>query len=167
MKHDNWYIFIISLIWLNGHFAYAQQKPYSTQFSLGVSAPMLDSGWGVHIGVNPTYRLISWCSAEAQFSYLYTRTTSTFISGRMAHVHSINLLGGARIYFNGENKKHRFFLNFLFGLNRVRELSEDLIILPEINAGLSSGFFYTNQKLVVGFCLEAPQNLMLKAGYRF
>lgn len=167
MKRSVPSIFIFLLICVQGPLAIAQQKPYSTQLSLGVSAPLLDEGWGVHLGVNPTYRLFSWCSAEAQFSYLYTRTNAAFISGKKGHEHVIQALGGPRLYLNAEINKHRWFINILFGINRIEEFSEGLNSFEETGAGLSTGFFYTNQKLVVGLCLETPQNLMLKAGIKF
>ncbi len=145
----------------------AQQSSVLVQPTIGITSPILDNGIGVHIGVNPNIRLTNRLSAEGQISYIYFNITSSFLSGRMSAVHSINALVGGRGYLNAEERRARWFVNLLCGMNYSKEKSDPLPERSEYTLGFSVGTFLELDKIIVGWSYDTPQNIVLKVGYSF
>lgn len=150
-----------------GQMAYAQKSNFSTLPTIGVTTRILDNGLGYHIGINPSYLLSPKVSIEGQVSYLYTKITSSFLSGKERKSQSINTLAGGRLYLNSEKRINRFYLNLLIGLNYNKEEFNNVKQSGEFGVGLSGGGFLEFNKFVVGLSYDTPQNLVLKAGYVF
>ena len=144
----------------------AQEDRFSTSATIGVTSPILDSGIGFHIGMNPSYSLSSLFSLEGQVSYLYTKTSSSFLSGNKKLSNSINTLAGGRLYLNSEERTNRFYVNLLFGVNYNKEGLNGIKRDGEINAGFSSGAFFELNKFLIGLSYDTPQNLILKVGIK-
>ncbi len=75
-------------------YTYAQQSPFSTSATVGLTSPLLDNGLGIHLGVNPAYALLPHVAVEGQLSYLYTNISGSFLSGNTGHYHAVNSLAG-------------------------------------------------------------------------
>lgn len=145
----------------------AQDRKFSTLTTIGITAPILDNGIGFHLGLNPYLRITERLSAEGQISYIYTKTSSSFLSGNTGSINSINTLVGGRFYLNSEDKKTRFFFNLLAGLNYRKEEENDIAKDAELNLGFSGGLFMDLSKITLGLTYDTPQNLVLKLGYSF
>ena len=158
---------VLLMILYFGRITYAQKSHFSTLSTIGVTTRLLDSGLGYHMGMNPTYLLSSKVSIEGQISYLYTKITSSFLSGKERKSQSINTLAGGRFYLNSEERTNRFYLNLLIGLNYNKEEFNNVKQSGEFGVGLSGGGFFEFNKFVIGLSYDTPQNLVLKAGYVF
>lgn len=145
----------------------AQERDLHVFANLGLGTPFLDKGIGIHLGLNPSCSLFRFLSLEGQASYLYTRTTSAFISGKRGNSHSWNLLAGGRLYFHSKERKNRFYINLLVGGNYLRENLHGEKYLEEFNPGLSLGSFLELKSITFGLSLESPENLIFKLGYKF
>ena len=88
-----------------GNKASAQDNNFSIQVATGVSSPLLDSGLGFYVGVNPCIRITKRISAEGQASYMFTKINSSFLSGKTGSIRSVNTLAGGRLYVSPEDKK--------------------------------------------------------------
>lgn len=119
----------------------AQENRSSLTLTIGVTATILDNGLGIHLGVNPSMRLTEKISAKGQISYSFIKISSSFISGKVGTVQSINTLVGGRFYFNAKNKNTRVFINLMSGLNYLREKENDLVKEGEFNLGFIAGAF--------------------------
>lgn len=145
----------------------AQSHHFSSSATIGVTAPILDNGLGFYVGFNPSYALSPFISAEGQISYLYTKTTSSFLSGKMGYSNSVNTLIGGRLYFNSQEKTVRLYINLLAGVNYNKEESDGIKKESEFSPGLLGGLFLEFDKLLTGITFESPQNMVLKVGYIF
>ncbi|MEL6135259.1 MAG: hypothetical protein AAFR59_18030, partial [Bacteroidota bacterium] len=145
----------------------AQDRPFSTALAVGITTPILDNGLGFYTGIHPSYHLSSHFSLEGQVSYLYTSISGSFLSGEQATSHAINTLAGGRLYLNGEASKYRFFLNLLLGGNYTQEQTEGMAGEGAFGLGFSGGGYMQVGKLWLGLSYDTPQNVVLKAGYRF
>lgn len=144
----------------------AQESRLELLPTIGVTSPILDNGIGFHVGLNPYVRINKRVSAEGQLSYIYTNITSSFLSGNISSVNSVNTLVGGRIYVNPEDKNTRFFLNLLIGLNYLKE-TNNIGGVGEYNVGFSGGTFIELNRVVIGLTFDTPQNLIFKLGYAF
>lgn len=147
--------------------ANAQQKKLLVQPTIGVTAPILDGGIGFHLGVNPSIRITQRFSIEGQVSYMNSQITSSFLSGNVGSINSINTLAGGRWYLNDEEKTTRFFVNLLGGLNYFNEKIDNRADRDQYDVGASVGGFVELNKILIGLSYETPQNVVLKLGYSF
>lgn len=145
----------------------AQEQKFSTLTTIGITSPILDNGIGFHVGLNPHLRLTERLSAEGQISYIYTKISSSFLSGNTGSINSINTLVGGRLYLNSEDKNTRFSFNVLAGLNYIKEEENGIAKDTELNLGFSGGLFMDLSKITLGLTYDTPQNLVLKLGYSF
>ena len=160
--------FLLCIFLSFGLFANAQNSKFESSVFLGVSAPILDSGIGYHVGINPTYTLTSYLSAEASFSFIYTQINGAFLSGDKGHSNSVNAVVGGRLYFNSDEKKNRIYINFLLGGFYSNEDFEDNMNDEDFyDVGLSTGAYLELNRFLIGVSLDTPQNLTLKAGFIF
>jgi len=144
--------------------ANGQRQSLRTLVNVGLSTPFLDKGIGLHLGLNPSIPLFPFLSVEGQVSYLYTQTTSSFISGKKGQSHSLNFLAGGRLYLHRKERKNRLYMNGLIGGNYLKEKLDGQRYIEEFNTGISLGAFYEMKRIVIGLSLESPQNLIMKAG---
>lgn len=164
MKIKNVLIVLI-MIGVVSHLS-AQEKKISILPTIGVSKQLLNEGTAYHLGVNPSYRFSEKFSGEAQISYLYFQNDGSFLSGNTGFENMVNALIGGRFYLNAEDKKTRFFLNVLAGINYTKEeLNSGVENDGEFNVGYSVGSFIDFNKIVIGLTFDAPQNIVLKLGY--
>ena len=160
---------IIFLSLLIGAFTFnlsAQNKKFSTYFSIGGSSSILDNGYGFHSGLNPYFAFNNRFGIEGQVSYGYTKITGSFLSGKKGNVNNLNTLIGGRFYLLKKSKPTSLYVNFLFGADFVRSALEDYIE-NLIEPGVSTGIFIEKNKYVFGFSIDSPQNLIVKIGYIF
>ncbi|MCI4671590.1 MAG: hypothetical protein MRZ79_25835 [Bacteroidia bacterium] len=159
-------ILLIGLLSL-GLCAQAQDKKFSTAATMGITTPFLDNGIGLHLGLNPAYRLTARLTAEGQLSYLYTDVNSSFLSGDETTGNAVNALAGGRLYLNKEKKKNRFYLNCLLGLNYNKEEANGVSRAGEFSPGLSTGAYAQLNKILIGLSYDTPQNFVLRFGWIF
>jgi len=147
--------------------ATAQKGSFTTSATIGLATPILDSGIGLHIGINPSYVLTPHFSIEGQISYASTKIHSSFLSGAEGQSNSVNTLGGGRLNLNSVEKKNRFYVNALIGLNYNKEEKNGLKMDGQFNVGSSIGAYLELKSFLVGLSFETPENLVLKVGYIF
>jgi len=133
----------------------------------GASFPILDNGFGVHIGVHPSYSLNSYISLEGQASFTTNFIDAEFLSGETYRDQFIQLLAGPRIYFTSKASKNRYFMNLLGGWGiRITALQP----FPQDNFNnffaFSSGLYGQFFHWVVGVGYETPKNIFFKIGYQ-
>jgi hypothetical protein len=157
-------LFVVLL--LAGKGVQAQNSMFSTSLNAGLSFPILDNGRGIHLGVNPAFRIGDRFELEGQLSYVYTKITHSFLSGNTGYDHAINSLVGARYYFNSKNNRIRPYVNFLVGGMISKEKLNNTNYSPEISLGLSVGAFIEIYRFVGGISIETPRNFTFKLGYR-
>lgn len=158
---------VLLLLLTAGLLTNAQKNNFTVSTTLGVTTPILDSGIGFHVGVNPAYALFSIFSIEGQISYSFTKVNSSFISGNKGINNSINTLVGGRLYLNSDERTNRFYLNLLVGGNYTKEEENREQYNGDFNMGLSGGVFFESNKFLMGFSYETPQNILFKIGYVF
>ena len=149
--------------------AYSQDekvKAYSTTLLSGISTPLLSSGYGWYISVNPVYSLHTYVAIEGQLSYNYNKITSAFLSGRTGYSHTFNALAGGRLYLAKPHRKVIPYVNLLFGGMYMNEQREGLDLSPEKDFGASVGAFLLINRLVLGASFEGS-GLIGKIGYNF
>lgn len=142
----------------------AQRQSFAVTPQAGLVFPVLDEGIGIHIGLNPTARLLSWISAEGQFSYSNTRITREFLSGTPRtpkRIHTTQAMGGLRLYLNRERNKYRPFLNVMLGTGYIEETDLD----PGFEGAASYGIFVQGPHLMGGLSIETHGALLFKLGY--
>jgi hypothetical protein len=152
---------------LTGSNLNAQGNSFFLIANSGISTPLLEEGIGFHIGLTSSYSLTQHLAVEGQVSYVRTNIKSAFISGRSGIANTCNLLAGARLYFNSEDKKVRPCINLLLGGMYNDEEKEGLDLDPEFGVGLSLGTFVEINKLILGVSFDTPGNIIFKVGYRF
>ena len=167
MKNRNKKCFILYLLLSFGLMAAAQKGSFTTTSTIGLATPILDSGIGLHLGINPSYVLSPHFSIEGQISYASTKIRSSFLSGAEGHSNSVNTLAGGRLYLSSIEKKNRFYVNALIGLNYNKEEKNGLKRDGEFNVGSSIGAYLELNKFLLGLSFETPENLVLKVGYIF
>ncbi len=158
-------VLIILAILFSGTLANAQSNNFSALATVGLSAPILDSGSGYHVGINPSYLLSNNFSIEGQLSYLATKINGSFLSGNEGKSNAANALVGGRLYLTSAASPNRFYFNLLVGISYNKEEINSLTQEGMINPGFSAGAFMELKKLVLGLSFDTPQNLVLKAGY--
>ena len=138
--------------------------------TIGVSTPALDNGTGVQLGLNPSYSVTDYFAFEGQVSYNRTKVTGTFISGKTGSDNSLNVLTGGRLYILPSKYNVRPYINLLAGgmvHSKKRDNSAESTSEIRVDVGISTGIFVEINKFVVGFSLETPDNMVLKAGFVF
>ena len=85
-------IVVMILLVLAGTMVTAQNNEFSITPTLGIGTPVLDNGIGWHIGVNPSLSFSPYLAVEGQVSYINTKITGTFLSGRIGRTHAVNTL---------------------------------------------------------------------------
>lgn len=160
-------LYLLLLLVLLVFHANAQENRFSLMPTIGLTSTILDNGLGIHLGVNPSIRLTERISAEGQISYSFINISSSFISGNVGTVQSINTLAGGRFYFSAEDKNTRVFINLMSGLNYLREKENDLVKDGEFNLGFTAGAFVEVKNITIGLSFESPQNIALKLGHSF
>ena len=144
----------------------AQNDAFSTQATVGVTSPLLDNGIGFHLGINPAYALSDFVAIEGQLSYIYSRVTGSFLSGRTGNQHAVNLLAGGRVYLISSEKRTHLYVNALLGGNYFQENMTGLSEQQELNLGFSVGAFVGINRLLIGLSFDTPQYVVLKVGIR-
>jgi hypothetical protein len=160
-------IYLILLLLSSQLFAQAPKKAFSTTASLGITTPLLDGGLGLHLGGNPAYALSDYIALEGQLSYIYTRVTGSFLSGRTGNSHAVNTLAGGRFYLHAPEKRTRIYFNALLGGNYFQEKMSGQMEQREWGLGFSLGGYVAVSRVVVGLSYDTPQNVILKAGFIF
>lgn len=146
--------------------AQAQRDRFTVTPNLGVAAHLTDAGLGIHLGVNPSYRILPWLSAEAQLSFMGMELFDFSLSGQpvnKANLVTAQVMGGLRIYLANDKRKVRPFINGLWGVGYVDEDG----IVPGPEAAGSLGFYLQWKKMVGGLAVESPGIMILKFGYAF
>ncbi len=149
-----------------GIFANAQTKEFSISPNIGITTPILDNGLGIHLGINSAYLFSSHVAVEGQISYLHTRLSATFLSGKEGKSNSVNVLAGGRLYLNSEEKTNRFYFNLLAGGYYEKEKFENNVA-HKFAIGFSSGVYLQLKKVLLGLSFDTPQNVIFKVGYQF
>lgn len=144
----------------------AQQSTFYTSATIGIASPVLDNGVGFHVGVHPSTTLTDRLSFDSQISYLCTDVKSGFLSGGDFNIHSFNMLGGGRFYFNSSEKTNRFYINLLLGGNYNVESNGVVTIDRNFKLGFSTGAFVKLKRLLLGISFDAPQHRVFKVGYQ-
>lgn len=157
MIFRRFFVFIFSLLVLVvcGR---SQQNPLSGYLTLGIASPALDDGYGFQLAANPNYKLTPYISLEAQFSYLYSVITSSFISGNSGRESEQQALLGSRIYVN-PNGKFIWSVNALGGAFLNREMNDGW------SPGIAFGAFVERQSFLLGISAESSAFFMVKLGY--
>ena len=146
---------------------WAQKGTTNLMVSLGPSVPVLDGGIGVHLGVNPTLALNNHLAVEGQVSYLYTRITGSFISGKQGTDQTASALAGLRLYVLGPQKIVRPYVSALIGGAFLLEAYDGQEATRSWVPGLSLGAYVRFQPWTVGLAVESAANVVLKVGYHF
>lgn len=131
----------------------------------GASFPILDNGFGLHIGIHPSYSLNSYLSLEGQASFTTNFIESAFLSGETYRDQFMQFLAGPRLYVNSNTTNNRYFVNLLVGWGaRVSALR----ISTNYNNYLaySGGLYGQFSHLILGIGYETPQNIFFKIGYQ-
>lgn len=144
---------------------FAQKNNFSVTPSIGITTPVLDNGVGVLIGLNAAYRVSSFFSWEGQVSYLGTRVSSSFLTGKKGAEHATNVLAGGRLYLVPARRETRVYYNLLLGLNHAREKVANEPSRSELGGGISTGLYVEKKRLVLGLSYETPQNAVIRVGY--
>ena len=166
----NTFIFLMLMSITNN--TLSQENKLHKLVSVGISQAILNNGTGLHGGLNPSFELSKIFSLEGQLSHIYTNIEDYFNSGDYGSSNDINLLAGGRIYLNSREKKNRFFMNLLFGLNYERDdkIVDQAVnyrkIREEYRLGFSVGGFYCFKKLNFGLTYDS-HHMVLKFGYNF
>jgi len=159
-------LLLLALISL-GLISNAQKSSLSVSPIIGLTMPILESGIGFHIGINPAFSLSPRLSVEGQISYSYTNISSSFLSGNQGSDNSILSLIGGRLYLNSEEKTVRFYLSYLLGgMYRIEEIN-GIKNEGEFGIGFSGGFFLEWNKFLAGISGDTSDNIVLKIGYVF
>ncbi len=130
--------------------------------------PVFDNGLRYSLGFNPTYFPNKYFALEGQLGIGYEHS-ETFISGIPQKIHSLNALGGARVYIISKEKFKSYF-NILGGLNQIfetREYWEGDEFKNELVPGFAIGGFIESQSFQYGLIIESEAHLALKIGYKF
>lgn len=126
-----------------------------------IANPIFDNGFGIQVGVNPSFELTEYFSLESQFSLIHINGTQ-FISGEEFTTLSYNALAGGRLYILSSEKSFRPFINFLVGANLNQEETF------ESDLGVSLGIYgELNDKLLFGIAAETDAFIVAKLGYQF
>ena len=158
---------ILLTLFLSCIFFLSQLQAQRTSVGImgGASFPILDNGFGVHVGIHPSYRLNSYLSLEGQASFTTNFIDAGFLSGQTSRDQFIQLLAGPRIYLSPRDSKNRYYFNLLLGWGaRVSALR----LLDDYNNyfGYSGGFYAQFSHWILGVGYETPQNIFFKIGYQ-
>ena len=162
MKKNLLFLLLISFT----NITLSQENKLNKLVSIGVSQPILNNGTGGHVGFNSSFQLTKTFSLEGQLSHIYTNIDSYFWSGDYGQSNDINLLAGGRIYLSPTDKKNRFFINLLLGLNYEKEDRLGRDVKEAYRMGFSVGGFYRFKKLNLGLTYDS-HHMVLKVGYSF
>ena len=162
MKKNLLFLLLISFT----NITLSQENKLNKLVSIGVSQPILKNGTGFHVGFNPSFELTKTFSLECQLSHIYTNIEDYFLSGDYGSSNDINLLAGGRIYLSPTEKKNRFFINLLLGLNFEKEDRLGRDVKEAYRMGFSVGGFYRFKKLNLGLTYDS-HHMVLKVGYSF
>lgn len=160
-------LLILLAIFIFASHTNAQNSNFSVLPTVGITKPLIDAGVGIHVGVNPSYKLVNWFAIEGQVSYIYTNIFSTFLSGYKGSFKAGNFLAGGRLYLNPNAKNTLFYLNLLAGLKILKEVSNGIARETEYGLGASLGGFVEYRRITLGLTFDSPQNSILKLGYAF
>ena len=166
MKRSSLKTLFILLVIAAAQLSYAQPKDFSNSITVGITTPILDEGAGIHVGVNPAVLFSHRFAFEGQISFMRTKIKSAVASGRMGRINSVNILFGPRLYLISREKPTRLYLNVLLGGNYNREQHER-IQFENHQLGFSVGAFLEVHQFLLGLSLDAPENLVVKAGFVF
>ncbi len=139
-----------------GFSAHAQ---FSFTPTIGAGLQPAESGFGAYIGVYGSRPLGTHFAFDSQLSFIVIGDDNGTYS-------VLNALAGIRIYFNQEGAEPRIYFNALLGPSFEREARFDFIA-HELEFGYSGGLFAEIRRVVIGVSFDAPQSLLLKAGYVF
>lgn len=159
-------LFVLLLIAVAVQLSHAQAQDFSNSLTVGIAAPLMDKGAGIHLGVNPAVLFSPRFAFEGQISFMRTKIESTFASGGMGTVNSVNILFGPRLYLISREKPKSLYMNILLGGNYNREQYER-IQFENHQLGFSAGAFLEIHQFVIGVSIDAPENLVVKAGFVF
>lgn len=146
--------------------ANAQDRTLSLMPTIGATATILDTGFGVHAGINPSLSLTERLSAEGQISYAYASVSASFLAGNKGQIHTVNALAGPRLYLSPAAHSTRVYINVLTGLNYTED-DVSTVAGGEYGLGLSGGAFLAFNRVTVGLSYETQQHTVLKAGFVF
>jgi len=111
---------------------------------------------GIHIGFNYFKNNVKRIGWDSQLSINFVNDYET----RFA----ITPLVGGRIYFNGLDKKHRYFFNLLTGPALILFGGDDYTE-TQFTFGYSGGFHMSTKRWQIGLAIERPEVIILKVGY--
>ena len=148
--------------------ANAQDRTLSLMPTIGATATILDTGFGVHAGINPSLPLTERLSAEGQISYAYANVSASFLAGNKGQVHTAHALVGPRLYLSPAEHSTRVYINVLTGLNYTQADADNSAFAGGgYGLGLSGGAFLAFNRITVGLSYETRQHTVLKAGFVF
>ena len=145
----------------------ARPHPMQITSTLGIGFPILDNGYGLHFGLNPTIPLNRHLSIAGQLSYMYGRINSSFLSGNHGLSHTGSLMMGGRVYIGSGGKGIRTYFNTLLGPQLHAERINNLMTSINLNLGGSIGGFVRIRPWVIGLSYETPGHVVFKTGYYF
>lgn len=162
------YLCLIFFCWtLEVHGLVAQYSKWSAVVTLGTVIPLLDSGVGFQLGVQPHYAIWRYLGVEGLLNFSRTNISGNFISGTKSNEMVINSMLGARLYLNAPEKRNRFFVNMLLGQSFYREQFRNGEDRSFREWGLSTGLYFQPSRYILGLGMESPGYLFIKAGMKF
>ncbi len=66
--------------------------------TVGIANPILDNGFGIQVGVNPSFELTEYFSLESQFSLIHINGTQLSQARNLQRYHTMHLQEGVYIF---------------------------------------------------------------------
>jgi len=142
---------------------YSQKSDLKFSASIGLSTTILDDGYGVNLAINSYKKITSKFYFEAQVSSIWTKINSSFLQGNKGNIYSVNFLTGLNYYI--KSKKPLIYFNFLTGLSYSNERINYSKNYEIVDLGVFTGIFLKLKKILIGFGLESPQNIVVRIGF--
>jgi|GEM_PF-1774558 len=120
-----------------------------------------ETGNGFHLGANLYKRDARKWSWDTQLSMNYTGSRNS-----SSNLFTLNALVGGRYYFSKLENSTRLFFSLLGGVALRSETGDDFTE-TFIDVGYSGGLYIERDRFLFGISIDAPQNLIFKAGYTF
>lgn len=147
---------------------HAQDDPFSLEISAGLTFPILSSGKGIYLGVQPVYRITRVLALEAQAAYTSTRISSGFLGGSSGREQSAGAFLGLRLYLVGADRPFKMYLNLLGGPSYFYEYRDrDGNTIEEVDFTMGTGLFAQFGAGFAGVSTAGFGLLALRGGYIF
>tara|TARA_Y100001954_G_scaffold231604_1_gene281320 strand:+ start:897 stop:1382 length:486 start_codon:yes stop_codon:yes gene_type:complete len=141
----------------------SQKSNLKLSASIGLSRTILDDGRGINLAFNSYKKINSKFYFEAQVSNIWTKINSSFLQGNQGNIYSSNFLAGLNYYI--KSKKPMVYFNFLTGLSYTNERINNSKNYEIVDLGVFTGIFLKLKKILIGFGLESPQNIVVRIGF--